>query len=174
MRLYTLQHHTVVEILYSAGIYRARWESCLWSRQRPAYEWMVAQMALRGISCGGAAPVWAWHSCGGWQQAPRQADIDALLGFEWAEEGCWQWIEFEAPATQALLSSYRYWGIRFDAEDLADYRLNEAQYAARCFDINTVDLRQDQIQASLPFLKLEWLRDNQPLTAVYPLLEQAE
>lgn len=171
MRLYSLQTTAVVETLQEQGLYYADWEKVMWPRQRGAYEWMAAQMAARGIAAGAAPPIWAWHSCGGWEQPPRQQDIDALLGIGWALEGWWHWLALEVPANQALLSSYHWWGLRFYEQDPADFGLDDAQLAALTFDLHAPDFEIDQIQASLPVLRLEWMIECRLLAEVYSTLD---
>jgi hypothetical protein len=49
--------------------------------------------------------------------------------------------------------------------------LTEEELIYRTFDVTTVDLEEDEIQATLPYLKLDWLVDCQSLIEVFETLK---
>ena len=169
MRVFTLQYPIVSSLLRSEGFYQAEWSKTLWGR-RPdtaaAYQWMVAQMEIRGLRCNGCPPVWAWANM------PTQTNVNALLGLNWREETAWEFLTLDCPEDCVLLSSYRYWCIRFFEDHLEkDFDLTEEELTKRTFSVAAVDLEENEIQATLPYLKLDWLVDCKPLIEVFETLK---
>jgi hypothetical protein len=71
-----------------------------------------------------------------------------------------------------LLSSYRYWCVRFFEDHLEkDFDLTEEELTKRTFDVAKIAPAEDEIQATLPYLKVEWLVACQPLIEVFETLK---
>ncbi|MEI7585055.1 DUF3841 domain-containing protein [Runella sp.] len=160
-KLWTFQGIKVVEELKNTGILEAKWED-YWEEGSftKAYRWMANQMSMRGINCTNA-PIWAWHSCKKYEHAPRLIDARCLLSDVAIESGI-QTIEFECPAELALLCSYGWWNVMLHdnfipkKEDPDIDRKTETLL----FETSRKKLRKyDDIQATLPYLKLEWVKD---------------
>ena len=121
---------------------------------------MVAQMADRNIDCTPYAPIWAWHSCTRYEQAPKLVDARCLLGDRDIEEGV-QTIEFECPVELVLLSRYGHWNMMlgdiFAANEEAkiDKKMINKLFATGRNQFR----RYDSIQATLPYLKLDWVKE---------------
>jgi hypothetical protein len=160
-RLWTFQGIKAVEELKNKGILEANWDS-YWEAGSftKAYRWMANQMSLRGITCTNA-PIWAWHSCKKYENAPKLVDARCLLSDIAIENGI-QTIEFECPVELVLLSSYGRWNVMLHdnfiprkeapAIDMKTERL--------LFETSRKKFRKyDDIQATLPYLKLEWVKD---------------
>lgn len=117
-------------------------------------------MANKNIDCDQYSPIWAWHSCTKYEQSPTLVDARCLLSDMDLEEGI-QTIEFECPASLALLSDYGMWNFMLGdifyprAEDKIDSEL-----VAKLFATGKKQFRRyDSIQATLPYLKLEWVKE---------------
>lgn len=157
VKLWTFQHIKVVEILKQEGVFRPEWDRVAWPFARYCYPWMIREMARRRIDCGDRPPVWAWHSCGGrWGGPPTLGDAVALLG-GLPEQ---MTIEFEAPAEIVLLSSYGEWN---RLTHLLTPENWERKRYRRLFNTQKTDLKQDSIQACLPVVRWDWVRDVRPL-----------
>lgn len=121
---------------------------------------MVKQMAARKISCNSNAPIWAWHSCMKYENAPKLVDARALLSDIELEDGI-QTIEFECPVELALLSSYRVWNMILDKfisyknEAVIDKKTEEMLFKTGRKQLK----KYDSIQATLPYLKLAWVNE---------------
>ncbi|MFK7905930.1 MAG: DUF3841 domain-containing protein [Chitinophagales bacterium] len=169
MKLWTFQSNASITALQKNGILTAQWEryeSQGWKTWKRAYEWMRDQMETKGIDCKGNAPIWAWHSCGGvYGKSPSLGDASNLLSLYDIEQGV-QTIEFECPDELVLLSSYGKWN-----SDVLDYFIMGAKAVTlptkklqQLFEVNAQNLHEyDSIQATLPFLKQEWVVDIRPL-----------
>lgn len=169
MKLWTFQANLSIEELQKNGILTVPWtryKSQGWTTWKRAYQWMCDRMEEKGIDCEGNAPIWAWHSCGGvYGKSPTLDDASNLLGWGGVEEGA-QTVEFECPDELVLLSSYSAWNVEvldafLDGEEtvcLSPKQLNEL------FEVTPQNLKDyDSIQATLPFLKMEWVVDIRPL-----------
>ncbi|QHT69507.1 DUF3841 domain-containing protein [Rhodocytophaga rosea] len=161
-RLWTFQATEAIEELKTKGILQIRWDE--YSPKNnfvPAYQWMAKQMETRNISCNNHAPVWAWHSCTTYEKAPTLVDARCLLSDMQIEFGI-QTIEFECPAELVLLSRYGEWNViffDFFPYDKAPIDIDK-KTENRLFATERKQFRKyDSIQASLPYLKLEWVKD---------------
>lgn len=105
-RLWTFQSIKSIKELKSKGILEVSWDRYLQTGTFiEAYRWMGKQIAARKISCNNHAPLWAWHSCGKYENAPTLVDARCLLSDIELEDGI-QMIEFECPVGLVVLSSY--------------------------------------------------------------------
>ncbi|MEJ7677212.1 MAG: DUF3841 domain-containing protein [Segetibacter sp.] len=160
-RLWTFQSIRSIKELKNKGIIEASWDR--YSETFPfikSYEWMVKQMVIRKISCNNNAPIWAWHSCGKYENAPRLVDARCLLSDIELKDGI-QTIELECPVELALLSNYGIWNKMLDK--FISYK-DEAKIDKKTedmlFEIGRKKLRAcDSIQATLPYLKLAWVKE---------------
>lgn len=169
MRVFTLQYPSTSQLLKKEGFYQAAWDKTLWGNSphsSAAYHWMVEQMEVRGIRSNGCPPIWAWAN------PPSQTDVDALLGLNWREETNWEFLTLDCPDDCVLMSSYGYWSLRFfEAHLEKDFDLTEVELTKRTFDVAAIDLEQDQIQATLPYVKVDWLVDCKPLLEIFETLK---
>jgi Domain of unknown function (DUF3841) len=162
MRLYSLQSIQQIQQLQQTGILYANWEHILLDQNwLKTYRWMVAQMEKRGIACHGNAPIWAWHSCQKWLQPPTLLTARGLLSDVQIDNGI-QVIEFVAPPKLVLLSRYRQYN-RFLNHNMDGKKLPSG-FAKRMLQVKkTKFLNHDDIQATLPFVKMEWVVAIRPL-----------
>lgn len=158
MKLWTFQSIKAIEALQKNGVLYADWQYCpdlTWER---AYRWMAAEMNKRDIPIGEHPPIWAWHSCKAYGHPPTLGDARALLSDIELEHGV-QTLELSVPDELVLLSTYHLWN------DLLDYFIDKKplpkkQGFEKMFEFSNVDFeRTDAIQATLPFLKKEWIVD---------------
>jgi hypothetical protein len=158
-RLWTFQSMRSIQELKSKGILQASWD-----RYSPtgtfikSYQWMVKQIAARKISCN-HPPIWAWHSCGKYEKAPTLLDARCLLSDVELEEGI-QTIEFECPTEMVLLSNYGVWNMMLH-EFFASKEEVEIDQRTQdgLFKVDRKKFkRYDSIQATLPYLKLDWVK----------------
>lgn len=163
--LYSFQSAPSIAELLQEGRLAASWSRYAPSDPfLPAYRWMASQMAEYDIDCLGYAPIWAWHSCSAWKAPPRLLHARNLLSDLELEAGI-QVIEFVCPDNWALLSRYAVWNEVLDrfVDDKEKTTIAPA-LAKQLFDIPNHQLEDyDAIQASLPLLKKEWVKDIRPL-----------
>lgn len=160
MHLWTFQTTKATEVLVETGELIIPWSYYSpTSNWNAPYQWMVQQMENQGISCYGNAPIWAWHSCNTYQQGPILGD--AILLFGGADNATHiQTIELECPDELVLLSNYNTWN------ELLDKLLPPPLITT---PITTTEMKQlftilpqkikmgEAIQATLPYLKKEWV-----------------
>jgi hypothetical protein len=111
-KLWTIAHRDFVESARAKGSAHGSWEY-VEPRWRPAYRWMIERLRDRGLidseNPADSPPIWAWHSCGGWQHPPTSESIDLLLGIEpHNREGLYM-VSWNAPVERILLSCYAPW-----------------------------------------------------------------
>ncbi|HMO39570.1 MAG TPA: hypothetical protein PKC76_12150 [Saprospiraceae bacterium] len=157
LRLWSIQANTACEWLEKNGVLQTPWSQTPLN-WRPAYRWMTNEMHLQDIDLQDFAPIWAWHSCNGVLQAPPTLGIARnLLSDLQIIEGCCV-VEFDAPASLCLLSSYQ----RFN--ELLDVFLDDKNAQPQredfldMFTMHPID-EYDSIQAALPRIDMEWVRD---------------
>ncbi|MBG0817870.1 DUF3841 domain-containing protein [Planomonospora sp. ID82291] len=109
MRLWTVQHRAVLESLEDAGELVGDWERITVRNHRACYEAMAAEMARRGLDCGGRPPVWAW-------EGPDTRDNRVALAAELLlcpqtpqEYARYVVLDLDVPDEAVLLSSYGRW-----------------------------------------------------------------
>lgn len=165
MRLWTFQATASVEELKKDGILIAKWsrypKDDPWTK---AYRWMAAQMEFSGIRCNGNAPIWAWHSCRGYGKSPTLDDARNLLCDLELEAGI-QTIELECPDELASLTSYSTWNMIADKfmDKSPVTNISPLQVVAM-WNVNPSSMKKyDAIQATLPYIKQEWIVDIRPL-----------
>ncbi len=160
-RLWTFQSIESIKELKSKGILEASWDRYLQAGTFiRAYRWMGKLIAARKINCNNHAPIWAWHSCGKYENTPTLLDARCLLSDIELEDGI-QVIEFECPVGLAVLSSYGMWN-KILHEFF--YTNNEAKIDKKTkhklFATSRKKFKKyDSIQATLPYLKLAWVKD---------------
>jgi hypothetical protein len=111
-RLWTIAHRDFVDRVRARGRAHAAWEQ-VEPRWIPAYRWMAERLRERGLVHPGdtadVPPVWAWHSCGGWQAPPDATTVDMLFGTEPANREGLCLVTWSAPVERLLLSRYGPW-----------------------------------------------------------------
>ncbi|GAB3712796.1 hypothetical protein GCM10027592_51580 [Spirosoma flavus] len=121
---------------------------------------MANQMSARHIDCAEYAPIWAWHSCTHYEQAPTLLVARCLLSDIELENGI-QTIEFECPAELAILSTYGTWNVLLhdffatSQEGKIDKKIEQQLFATERNQFS----KYDSIQATLPYIKLEWVQE---------------
>jgi hypothetical protein len=112
------------------------------------------------------APVWAWHSCGGWQCPPDDERMRSLLSEAELRAGV-VLLELRVPAELTVLSVYGVWNTILDrffdaatAGSAVDTAITQAErkklLAVKRGDAWGDDTSRD-IQATLPLLRREWI-----------------
>ncbi len=155
LHLWSFQAIAACEVLEKNGILRTDWDftPVNWDL---AYLWMQKEMEQRGIAVEGFAPIWAWHSCEGtWCAPPTIATARALLSDLQIMDGMCV-VEFEAPAELCVLSSYRRFNALLDV--VLDGETPDREAFLDMFNVPPIE-EHDDIQAVLPYLKMEWVMD---------------
>ena len=101
-------------------------------------------------------PLWAWHSCGGWQQPPTRETIDLLLGLEPENRLGLCVVTLHLPPERFLLSRYGPWCRLLDiavagndfGSDTSDLFPGSGRYCPIPWD------QEDDLQASIMTLEL--------------------
>lgn len=160
-RLWTFQSIKAIDELRNKGILEVNWddyiETGLFTK---AYKWMTEQMVIRKTNCLNP-PIWAWHSCDNYEKAPKLGDARSLLSDRAIERGI-QTIEFECPANLVLLSSYGMWNVMLHEHFTSGPEKDtiDKKTADRLFNVSRRKFRRyDSIQAALPYLKLDWVKN---------------
>lgn len=168
MRLWTFQAIKSVQELQGNRKLVAMWDR--YSPQSPwtkAYQWMAEQMTSKDVDCKGNAPIWAWHSCGGPKEPPTLDVARNLLSDIEIESGI-QTIEFECPDHLALLTNYDDWcSILFRLLDGLDTSKIEERDIQAMYPSDFDHLEEyEAIQATLPYLCLDWVVEIRDLNLV--------
>lgn len=165
MRLWTFQADTSIEELKKDSLLTVKWSRYpshgLWTK---AYQWMALEMETKGIPCAGNAPIWAWHSCSVYGKSPTLDHAANLLSQLELQAGI-QTIELECPDELALLTRYGAWNevLYYFLDKKPISHITAAEIAAiYAIDPNRLE-EHDAIQATLPYLKQEWVLDIRPL-----------
>jgi hypothetical protein len=159
-RLWTFQSIQSIKELQTTGILQARWDRyCPTGYFIKAYQWMAKQMVERNINCHTHAPIWAWHSCEKYEQAPTLVDARCLLSDIELADGI-QTIEFECPVEVVLLSRYGIWNMLLheylccNKEADIDRETEHMLFATERKQFK----KYASIQATLPYLKIDWVK----------------
>lgn len=159
-KLWSFQSTEAVKKLKSKGMLESAWDTYIQTSEFfKSYKWMAEQLTARKINCNDHAPIWAWHSCQKYENAPTLLDARCLLSDIQIEGGI-ETIEFECPVQLVLLSSYRVWNtIRQDFFSSVDEPKIDKKLVDRLFKVDKASfIKYDSIQAALPFIKLEWVK----------------
>ncbi|MFC5824347.1 DUF3841 domain-containing protein [Nonomuraea insulae] len=164
MRLWTVQHRAVLESLEDAGELVGDWARILVGDYRACYEEMVAEMARRGLDCGGRPPVWAWE---GPDTRDNNVAITAemLLCPETPEEYArYVVLDLDVPDETALISSYGRWN------DFLEAIIMGAESPHMDWSIGQEEL--NGVQVCLPRVATGWVLGVRPLEPFKPEEEE--
>ncbi|MFC6085051.1 hypothetical protein [Sphaerisporangium aureirubrum] len=159
MRLWTVQHRAVLDVLEGSGELVGDWARMMIGSYRPAYVEMVAEMARRGVGCAGRPPVWAWS--GPDTRDDRVALTAELLLCPEAPEEYARYviIDLEVPGELVVLSSYGRWN------DYLDAVLAGGGSARMDWTIDPEEFERSAyagVQACLPRLDGQWVLSVRP------------
>jgi hypothetical protein len=164
MKLWTYQSLEAVKQLEQSGTLLTPW-----SYYHPtdyfatAYRWMAEKMQQKGVSCGEYAPIWAWHSCGAYEAPPTNETASNLLSLLQLEAGI-KLLSFECPDELTVLSNYGPWNdIIYLFTDHGTQAVIDGKLEKQLFEIQKNIEDYESIQACLPYLKMEWVRDIEEL-----------
>ena len=179
MKLWAVHPPEFLDAFDATGVLVGNWDR-IDKNLLPAYQWMVRQMALRGVDVGSSPPVWAWYMCDHGKRDRPELTEDGFL--EPGSEGVC--IEFDAPDQHVVLSDFDMWHYPINQwyliEDDAEAERIEGAVVPRAeleksweriFDLSfgspAVHGRLDQrrVQATLPFLRREWVLEVQEFIA---------
>jgi hypothetical protein len=160
MKLWSFQSKEAVDLLKKKAILKVNWDRYRMASWKAAYRWMAYQMEGQGIHCDGHAPIWAWHSCRKWGAPPSIGDASNLLSMGELETGVYT-LELTCPDELVLLTDYSTWNILLDHFFDGNYHPQlSAEEKQAFFNIQFERAEQDKwLQATLPFLSLEWIDD---------------
>jgi hypothetical protein len=164
-RLWSFQSVRAIKELKSKGILQSSWDLYYETGYfTKAYQWMAKQLVERNINDNNHPPIWAWHSCSKYEHPPRLVDARGLLSDSNLEDGR-QTIEFECPVEMVLLSSYRMWNMMlYEIFDSNEEIKIDMQIVDELFATQRKQFKKyDSIQATLPYLLLDWVKDIRPL-----------
>ncbi len=164
-KLWTIQSRKTVRRLASTGVIHGPEARHVQQSWRPAYRLMRDHMRRCGLLDSLRFPIWAWHSCGKWQQAPGAERVRWYLSDDQIDLG-YMMIALRAPRQMTVLSDYGEW-----CDLIADFADNDRDASSRMsrlpnglFDISVEKTRdgwnhnsRHDIQACLPFLKASWV-----------------
>jgi hypothetical protein len=168
MILWTIQHVEAWQTLQRREVLLGDMRRA-YSHFRPAYRWLKEQQSLR------RPPIWAWYSYNAKRKKP---DLRCTGHLERGEHGVC--IEFEAPDGLVTLSRFDLWhSVLNDAflsedeqHDLDNPTPEQKRQSWRhIFDLNFGDPAwhgppdEAWIQATIPYLQLEWVRSHQHFKA---------
>ncbi len=155
MKLWSFQSSEIENLLEKQPVFYAEWKftPVNW---RAAFEWMATQMEQRGIMLEGKAPIWAWQSCQTQGHGPTIATaLEQFTDFQLLNGVVL--LEMEVPDHLCLLSTFSgFLQLLDEVIDYGDIRHPEAHQDM--FQLPEV-LEEDNIQASIPYIRSEWLLD---------------
>ncbi|MEJ2795902.1 hypothetical protein WAE56_21075 [Iodobacter sp. LRB] len=164
-KIWTFQSAAQLQVLLRNGVLYGDWMQIgLSSEQEMAYRSMCRMMASRKLSCGNHPPIWAWHSCGAYQQAP-DAKVARMLLSDHQLNNQIMLLSLECSADQMLLSDYSTWCQLFYSSITAiEYAAmgmavpSEEQKERLLLTIDYTGLDSDVlVQATLPCISKEFL-----------------
>lgn len=163
--LWTFQHVAQLDALLRHGVLYGDWRY-VDPHCEEAYRYMCGVMETCGLNCGTAPPVWAWHSCWGNQKAPDREVATQFLSLAQLAENNMVMLTLACPDDQYLLSSYHQWCdlVYFPSLEEGRYCDLEATWQEaneterRILEIDFSSLEDDMVQATLPLVRKEWLR----------------
>lgn len=164
-QLWTFQHIAQLKTLLRKGVMYGDWKNTDPACEA-AYRYMCRVMGKYKLDCGDAPPIWAWHSCWGARETPDSAVATQLLSLAQLAENDMVLLSLACPDDQCLLSSYNEWCdlIYFPSLDEGidciseSARLEDDEKEHRMFGIHLAGNEDDLIQATLPIVRKEWLR----------------
>jgi hypothetical protein len=189
MRLYTIQHKSVVDTLQKKGIYKTNRKFICEPTFKAAYQWL-SQMAKKHRGWQEARPVWAWH------QRPDMRNYRFFKDPEGPPSRRDYLITLEVPDELVLLSEFGLWHCVLNNyyvyvnqkqekawtkllkpynDDLHKapkkiHKLKEASWEQILFlnpksfnKFNKQYTGTIELQAILPFLKKEWVVSIKPI-----------
>ncbi|MGI5271736.1 hypothetical protein ACQEUU_21460 [Nonomuraea sp. CA-218870] len=166
MRLWTVQHRAVLDLLETDSELVGDWARLLVSSYRPVYEGMVAEMARRGLDCRGRPPVWAWLGPDTRDNAVA-VTAELLLCPETDEEYArYVVLDLDVPSEMVLLSSYGRWN------DFMEAILLGGGPATMDWSIDREELAG--VQACLPRVPARYVLGARPLEPFDPEKEEDE
>ncbi|VVD71704.1 DUF3841 domain-containing protein [Pandoraea soli] len=165
VQLWTFQHVEQLSTLLREGVLCGDWKN-IEPADEKAYRYMCRAMEMYELDCGDAPPIWAWHSCWGARKAPDSAVAAQFLSLAQLAANNTVLLSLECPDDQYLLSNYHEWcdlvyfpslskGIdcvserAWQEDDETDHRI---------FCVDLVTNEADLVQATLPIVRKEWLR----------------
>jgi hypothetical protein len=166
MRLWTVQHRAVLELLEDAGELFGDWDRIMVRNYRACYQEMVAEMARRGLVSGGRPPVWAWAGPDTRDNRVALA-AEALLCPQTPEEYArYVVLDLDVPDEVVLLSSYGRWN------DFMEAIIFGEESPAMDWSIGREEL--NGVQACLPRVAAGWVLGVRPLEPFRPEEEKEE
>lgn len=174
-QLWSFQTEGRFKELLCDGFLYGGWRQAIYTHDREAaYLFMTSEMSARGVNCGENAPMWAWHSCGGYQRPLGAEVVRLLLSDHEITSHKFVLFSFEVPVSQFVLSDYYIWCEHYYFPPLLDNdtvqdspESNEEEIKRKLFNINHHHLNSESlIQATLPVIRKKHL-----LTASRVLLD---
>ncbi|WP_174979423.1 DUF3841 domain-containing protein [Pandoraea communis] len=164
-QLWTFQHIAQLNALLRDGVVYGDWKN-IDPACEEAYRYMCRVMGNYGLDCGDAPPIWAWHSCCAAGKAPDSEVATQLLSLSQLAENNIVLLSLACPDDQYLLSDYHQWCDWVYFPSLADEsncilemtRLEDDEKAHRVFGVDLTSVEDDLVQATLPIVRKEWLR----------------
>lgn len=164
--LWTFQSEARLQRLLCDGFLLGNWDQAACSHNiEVAYRYMSLKMAARGLQCGDNPPVWAWHSCGGYQKAPDNQVARMMLSDHEIIHFKIMLLSLKCPTNQFLASDYSAWCDFFYFAPIPEGCVNsnmvmpsEVEKESSLFDIDYYLLDSESlIQATLPVIRKEYV-----------------
>ncbi len=156
--LWTFQNQNAINTLLNEGkliadpIFVSK-EDCT------AYKYIVRHMKQKAIDFIIDLPIWAWHSCNGYQKKPTFETARELLSDIQLEKEIYL-IEFTCPNFLFMLTNYSGWCdiyFKLTGNPKASVTNDEEKYLFNLYPAIEEEWKYHHIQATLPYLKKEWL-----------------
>ncbi|AQY39123.1 DUF3841 domain-containing protein [Bacillus thuringiensis] len=156
--LWTFQNKKAVKELLTKGKLIAK-NDFIYKENLESYRYIILKMEEKGIKCYGHPPVWAWHSCEGYQKPPSFDTARSLLSDIEIKNGI-QLIKFQCPNDLIMLTNYHGWcNIYFDffENNETNVKSDALNYLFNLYPKHEAEWENHYIQATLPYLKKEWI-----------------
>lgn len=136
-----------IAALQTDGLLVGHWDHVPGGPVRDGYRAMVAAMRAAGVDTGDRPPIWAWRG--------RLCLVDAvMLLAEHELASGYGTVEFEAPPELVVESDYGAWN---------DHLCALVENAPTAWHVSSVPAGGELVQACLPHLRAEWVREVRPL-----------
>ncbi|MBW3804459.1 hypothetical protein GL273_01280 [Aeromonas jandaei] len=154
MHLWTFQNKKKIGTIIKNGLIRGDWDF-VYDKDKTPYKYMFLEMLKRGLDCGEHPPVWAWAA---W---PNEDIARQFLSDHQIEQEI-VLLHFTCSPSNFIASSYNAWCEFIYHHHLycgsldANYLLTNS-VTTRLFDIQSLDIEDDLIQATLPLIHRDWI-----------------
>lgn len=170
-KTYSIQRSDFLDKLKTEDIIYCAWDYVDGVRWRNAFKWLSKLCFGENYNLNierEIAPIWTWHSCGGWLKKPTVEDVYALYGLEKMRLYSFSIVEMIVPDTHIVFSSYEVWSNILEIFQTVDNPTIDSSLIKNLFDIEKCKNEEFKmnifIQGTIPFIEKEWILEIEDLS----------